>query len=151
MGNALTPLYKSLQITLRPPAPPADPRRTAIYTATPKGGKAYLGGSWNADGQIVANVKQFGSYRILTDTVPPQGRLLGRPAGQVLLRVGDDMSGLASYRLLIGGRFRLLRFEHKNSTLFSVPGDTLGPRLHGPAELRLVDQAGNERVIPLSL
>ena len=29
--------------------------------------------------------------------------------------------------------------------------DTLGPRLRGPAELRLTDQAGNERVIPLSL
>ena len=151
VGNALTPLYKPLQLALRPPAPPADPRRTAIYTATAKGGKAYLGGSWNANGQLVATVKQFGSYRILRDTVPPQGRLLGRPGGQVLLRVADDMSGLASYRLLVGGRFRLLRFEHKNSTLFSVPNDTLGPRLRGPAELHLTDQAGNERVIPLSL
>ena len=76
---------------------------------------------------------------------------MGRAGGQLLFRVGDDMSGLASYRLLIGGQFRLLRFEHKNSTLFTVARDTLGARLRGPAELRLTDQAGNERVISLNL
>jgi len=96
-------------------------------------------------------VKQFAAYRILADTVAPTGRLLGRPAGQVLLRVGDDLSGLASYKLLVGGQFRLLRYEYKNATLFTVPTDPLGPRLHGPAELHLTDQAGNERVIPLNL
>ena len=152
VGNALTPLYKSLQITLQSPVPPADPRRTAIYTATLRGGKAYLGGTWAADGRsITATVKQFGSYRLLTDTTAPKGQLVGRPAGQALFRVGDDMSGLARYRLLVGGRFRLLRFEHKKAILFTLPGDTLGPRLRGPAELRLADEAGNERVISLVL
>ena len=151
IGNASTPLYKSLAMTLRPPTPPADPRRTSIYSATPKGGKAYVGGKWDETGQITALVKQFGSFRILTDTTAPKGSLIGRPGGQLLFRVGDDMSGLATYRLLIGGQFRLLRFEHKNATLFTIAGDTLGPKLRGPAELRLTDQAGNERVVPLSL
>ena len=129
----------------------ADPQRTAIYAATAAGGKAYLGGKWDEQGQITANIRQFGSYRILTDTKAPEGSLVGRAGGQLSFRVGDDMSGLASYRLLVGGQFRLLRFEHKKALLFTVPTDTLGPRLHGPAELRLTDQAGNERVIPLSL
>ena len=151
VGSPLQPLYKNAVLTLKPAAPPADPQRTAIYAATPKGGKAYLGGKWDDRGQITANIRQFASYRILTDTVAPRGSLIGRPGGQLLFRVGDDLSGLASYRLLIGGQFRLLRFEHKNSTLFTVAGDTLGPRLRGPAELRLTDQAGNERVIPLDL
>ena len=65
--------------------------------------------------------------------------------------MGDDLSGLSSYKLLIGGRFRLLRYEYKNSTLFTVAGDTLGPHLRGAAQLLLTDQAGNERTIPLSL
>ncbi len=151
VGSPLQPLYRTAVLTLKPATPPADPARTAIYTATAKGGKAYLGGQWDNRGQITANIRQFGSYRILRDTIAPKGSLLGRPGGQVLFRVADDLSGLASYRLLIGGQFRLLRFEHKNSTLFSVATDTLGARLRGPAELRLTDQAGNERVIPLSL
>ncbi len=151
VGSPLLPLYKTATLTLKPADPPADPQRTAIYTATAKGGKAYLGGKWDEKGQITAAIRQFGSYRILTDTIAPKGSLIGRPGGQLLFRVGDDLSGLATYRLLIGGKFRLLRFEHKNATLFTVAKDTLGPRLRGPAELRLTDQAGNERVIPLSL
>ncbi|GAB3869009.1 hypothetical protein GCM10028824_15270 [Hymenobacter segetis] len=151
VGSPLLPLYHTAVLTLKPATPPADPTRTAIYAATAAGGKAYLGGKWDEQGQITANIRQFGSYRILTDTVAPKGSLIGRPGGQVLFRVGDDLSGLATYRLLVGGKFRLLRFEHKNSTLFTVPTDTVGARLRGPAELRLTDQAGNERVIPLSL
>ena len=151
VGSPLQPLYKSAVLTLKPAAPPTDPARTAIYAATLRGGKAYVGGKWDDKGQITANIRQFASYRILTDTVAPKGSLIGRPGGQLLFRVGDDLSGLASYRLLVGGRFRLLRFEHKNSTLFTVARDTVGARLRGPAELRLTDQAGNERVIPLNL
>ncbi|OGX86081.1 hypothetical protein BEN48_13530 [Hymenobacter glacialis] len=151
VGSPALPLYRPVTLTLKPATPPTDPARTAIYSATKNGGKAYVGGKWDDKGQITASIRQFASYRILTDSVAPKGSLAGRPAGQLLFRVSDDLSGLASYRLFVGGKFRLLRFEHKNSTLFTVPTDTLGPRLRGPAELRLTDQAGNERVIPLSL
>jgi hypothetical protein len=151
VGSPLLPLYHTAVLTLKPATPPADPRRTAIYSATASGGKAYLGGVWDDKGQITANIRQFASYRILRDTTAPRGSLIGRAGGQLSFSVGDDMSGLASYRLLIGGKFRMLRYEHKKALLFTVASDTLGPRLHGPAELRLTDQAGNERVIPLSL
>ena len=151
VGSPLQPLYRTAVLTLKPAAPPVDPPRAAIYAATAKGGRAYLGGKWDDQGQISANIRQFGSYRIFTDTIAPKASLIGRPGGQLLFRVTDDLSGLASYRLLIGGQFRLLRFEYKNSTLFTVARDTVGARLRGPAELRLTDQAGNERVIPLSL
>ena len=151
VGTPLIPLYHTAVLTLKPATPPTDLPRTAIYAATPKGGKAYVGGKWDDKGQITAAIRQFASYRILTDTIAPKGSLVSRAGGQLVFSVGDDLSGLASYRLLIGGKFRLLRFEHKKATLFTVASDTLGPRLHGPAELRLMDQAGNERVIPLSL
>ena len=152
VGTPLVPLYLPLGLTLKPAAPPADARRTAIYSVTAKGGRAYVGGTWNEAGtEVSATVKQFGQFRLYTDVKPPEARLLGRPGGQLLFTVGDNLSGLATYRLLVGGRFRLLRYEYKNNTLFTVAGDTLGPHLRGPAELRLTDQAGNERVIPLSL
>jgi hypothetical protein len=152
VGSPITPLYLPLRMTLKTSTAPADRARTAIYSITAKGGRAYVGGTWGESGQqISANTRVFGQFRLYTDTKAPEGRLLGRPGGQLLFRVGDDLSGLASYKLFIGGRFRLLRFEHKNSTLFTVANDPEAPALHGPAELRLTDQAGNERVIPLSL
>ena len=152
VGTPTVPLYLPLRITLKPTARPANLARTAVYSITPTGGRAYVGGAWNADSsQISFNTKTFGQYRLYTDTKAPEARLLGRTGGQLTFRVGDDLSGLASYQLLIGGRFRLLRYEYKNNTLFTVAGDTLGPALRGPAQLRLTDQAGNERVIPLAL
>ena len=69
----------------------------------------------------------------------------------MVFKVGDDLSGLASYRLEVNGQFHLLRFEHKNATLFSERSDTLGPPLRGPATLRLTDQAGNEKVLNVVL
>jgi hypothetical protein len=152
VGTPLVPLYLPLRLTLKPASLPADLPRTAIYSVTAKGGRAYAGGTWDATGRTISTyTKQFGQFRLYTDTKAPEARLLGRTGGQLLFKVGDDMSGLATYRLLIGGRFRLLRYEYKSATLFTVAGDTLGPALHGPAELRLTDQVGNERVIPLSL
>jgi hypothetical protein len=152
IGTALVPLYLPLRLTLKPTVPPADRPRTAIYSVSAKGGRAYVGGTWNEAGtQISANLKQFGQFRLYTDTKAPMAQLVGRTGGQLTFRVGDDLSGLASYKLLVGGRFRLLRYEYKNATLFTEASDTLGPRLRGPAELRLTDQAGNEKVIPLNL
>ncbi|QKG57104.1 M23 family metallopeptidase [Hymenobacter sp. BRD128] len=152
VGTALVPLYLPLRLTLKPASPPADHARTAIYSVSANGGRAYVGGTWNEAGtQISANLKQFGQFRLYTDTKAPSAQLVGRAGGQLTFRVGDDMSGLATYKLLVGGRFRLLRYEYKNATLFTVAGDTLGPKLRGPAELHLADQAGNEKVIPLSL
>ncbi|WP_375417522.1 M23 family metallopeptidase [uncultured Hymenobacter sp.] len=151
VGSALTPLYRPLRLTLKPSAAPAEPDKSAIYSVAAGGGRAYVGGKWDGQSQISVDIRRFGSFRILTDSLPPSGRLIGRPGGQLLFKVGDDLSGLASYQLLIGGRFRLLRFEHKNATLVTIAGDTLGSALRGPAELHLADQAGNKRVISLKL
>ncbi|UYZ63756.1 M23 family metallopeptidase [Hymenobacter weizhouensis] len=144
------PLYQPLRLTLKPETEVADKARSAIYSITPKGGKAYVGGTWSGN-TISAPIKTFGRFRILTDTIPPSGRLISRGPAGVVFKVGDDLSGLASYKLEVNGQFRLLRFEHKNATLFSERDDRLGPPLRGPATLRLIDQAGNERVLHVVL
>jgi hypothetical protein len=60
--------------------------------------------------------------------------------------VADNLSGLGSYRLLVNGQWRMLRYEYKNATLFTDPQDKTIP-LAGEAELRLTDQAGNEKIL----
>ncbi|HEX8659736.1 MAG TPA: M23 family metallopeptidase, partial [Hymenobacter sp.] len=88
VGSPLQPLYKTATLTLKPAVAPADRLRTAIYAATLKGGKAYVGGKWDEHGQITAPLRQFGSFRILTDTVAPKGGLVSRVRGQLIFRVG---------------------------------------------------------------
>ncbi|HEX8425342.1 M23 family metallopeptidase [Hymenobacter sp.] len=145
-----TPLYRSLLLSLKPEVEVADKTRTAIYGVTAKGGRAYVGGKWDGN-TISAPIKAFGQFKLLTDTIPPSARLLRKGPAGVVFKVGDDLSGLASYRLEVNGQFHLLRFEHKNATLFSERTDTLGPPLRGPATLYLRDQAGNEKAVNVML
>ncbi|GAA4008292.1 hypothetical protein GCM10022408_20540 [Hymenobacter fastidiosus] len=148
--NPRQSLYQPLRVTLKPTAEVADKTHSAVYSVNARGARNYVGGKWDGN-QISFSTKVFGQFRIFADTIPPTARLVSRGAGGLVFKVGDNLSGLASYQLLIGGRFRLLRYEHKNATLFTERQDTLGPPLRGPATLRLTDQAGNEKVVSLNL
>ena len=145
-----TPLLQPLLLTLKPTADVPDQARSSVYLINGKGGKVYQGGQWN-DNQVTVPIKTFGVFRILTDTVPPAARLLSKGPAGVVFKVGDDLSGLRDYRLLVNGQWRLLRYEYKNATLFTEKQDPLGPPLRGPAELHLTDQAGNEKVLTVNL
>ncbi|MGY2132187.1 M23 family metallopeptidase [Hymenobacter sp. HD11105] len=140
-----TPLFKPLLATLKPPVAVADKARSAVYMINYKGGKIYQGGTWDGE-QITFPVKTFGSFRILTDTLAPTVRLVRKSPAGLTFTVADNLSGLGSYRLLINGQWRMLRYEYKNSTLFTDPQDKTVP-LTGEAELRLTDQAGNEKFL----
>ena len=146
--NPRTPIQQAMRVTLKPAEPVADKAHTAAYLI--RGTTAsWAGGEWAGD-QLTFSTRNYGQFRILADTVAPTARLISR-AGGLTFKVSDNLSGLQRYELEIGGRFRLLRYENKNSTLFTERSDTLGPALRGPATLRLTDQAGNERVISLQL
>ncbi|GAB2465435.1 hypothetical protein GCM10011375_34530 [Hymenobacter qilianensis] len=147
--NARTPLFKPMQATLKPPVAVADKTRSAVYMINYKGARIYQGGKWEGE-QITFPVKTFGSFRILTDTLAPTARLVRKsPAGLTFI-VGDNLSGLSSYRLLVNGQWRMLRYEYKNATLFTDPQDKTVP-LAGEAELRLTDQAGNEKILQFKI
>ncbi|WP_167856248.1 M23 family metallopeptidase [Hymenobacter metallicola] len=143
-------LYLPLRITLKPQTEVADKEHSAVYLVNARGGRSYVGGKWDGN-QVTFPAKVFGQFRIFSDTIPPSARLVRKGPGGLTFQVGDNLSGLNSYTLQVGGRFRLLRYEYKNSTLFTEPNDTVGPPLRGPATLRLTDQAGNEKVISFNL
>lgn len=140
-----TPLFQPMQATLKPPVAVADKVRSAAYLINYKGGKIYQGGKWDGE-YITFPVKTFGSFRILTDTIAPTARLVRKSAAGLTFIVGDNLSGLSSYRLLVNGQWRMLRYEYKKSVLFTDPQDKTVP-LTGDAEFRLTDQAGNEKIL----
>jgi hypothetical protein len=144
-----TPLFHALQATLKPQVLVADKVRSAVYMINYKGARIYQGGKWDGE-QITFPVKTFGSFRILTDTLAPTARLVRKSAAGLTFIVADNLSGLSSYRLLVNGQWRMLRYEYKNATLFTDPQDKTVP-LAGEAELRLIDQAGNEKTLQFKI
>ncbi|AYA36116.1 M23 family metallopeptidase [Hymenobacter oligotrophus] len=147
--NPRTPLLAPIRVTLKPEVPVADKRRSAVYLIRGNG-RIYQGAKWE-DEAVSFSTKILGQYRILADTTAPSARLVSKGYGGLVFKVGDDLSGLASYRLEINGQFKRLRFEHKNATLFTEREDTLGPPLRGTARLHITDQAGNEKTLTFQL
>ncbi|MBG8553783.1 M23 family metallopeptidase [Hymenobacter guriensis] len=147
--SAVTPIQEALRVTLKPEMPVTDKQRTAACLIRGNA-RIWQSGQWEGE-QFSFNTRLFGQFKLVTDVTPPSGRLVSKGAAGVVFKVGDDLSGLASYQLEVNGQFRLLRFEHKNSTLFSERDDKLGPPLRGPARLTLRDMAGNEKVISVTL
>ncbi|WP_165699427.1 M23 family metallopeptidase [Hymenobacter jejuensis] len=143
--NQRTPLAQPLRMTLKPEQEVVDKERSAVYMINASGGRLYQGGKWNGN-EITVPIKLFGSFRILADTIPPTVKLTRKSPAGLSFQVGDNLSGLSSYRLLVNGKWRLLRYEYKTATLFTDSQDHTVP-LTGEAELHLTDQAGNEKVL----
>lgn len=144
VNDMFTPLYGPIKLTLKPEIQPADPSKVAIYNAGWGTSRNFEGGKWE-NGAISTTTKNLGKFRILSDTTAPTVKLITKNKDIVTFKIRDDLSGLASYKLEIDGKFVLLRFEHKKALIWSEKLDKKVP-LQGEVVLRVKDQAGNETV-----
>jgi hypothetical protein len=87
----------------------------------------------------------MGKFKIMNDTKAPTVKLISKSPAIIRFKVGDDLSGLASYRAEINGQFLLLKYEHKAAMLYSERLDKNIP-LSGEVVLRLKDAVGNETI-----
>src|SRR5690606_14477770 len=140
-----TPLFGPMKLTLKPETlPTGDLSKSAIYFAGWGKSRGFQGGKWE-NGAITTYTKNLGKFRILSDSTAPKVTLLMKNKDVISFRVRDDLSGLASYRLEIDGKFVLLRFEHKKALMWSEKLDKKVP-LSGEVILRVKDLMGNETV-----
>jgi hypothetical protein len=138
--DIFTPLFGTMQITLRPQKEIVDKERSAVYSVN--GGRRYLGGSWDGN-SITFATKNPGKFAVLTDTTPPTVKLVSKSPTQVRFTIRDDLSGIASFRAEINGEWLLMKYEHKSALIYSEKLDKSVP-LSGELVLKVRDMAGNE-------
>lgn len=124
-----TPVHRYFQIAIRPDERlPQDLRDRAVL-ARCSGSRTPIsfGGTWE-DGFLRSEVRDFGDYCILIDTVPPSIRpssfrynLRGR--GSFSFRIGDNFptSGPARglrYRAEVDGKWLLMEYDLKSNRIF---------------------------------
>lgn len=146
VNDQFTPLFQPIRLTLKPQIlPTGDLSKYAIYSLGVWGkSRVYEGGTWTGN-TISTNTKNLGMYRILSDTMAPTVKLLMKNKDVIAFRMRDDLSGVASYRMEINGKFVLLKYEHKKAMLYSEKLDKKVP-LSGEVVLKVKDLAGNETV-----
>ena len=116
-----TPLHSNCTLSIEVPDLAERLRSKALVVVQDKGRFKGAGGRYE-NGAIVAQVKSFGAYTVMLDTVPPtisnvdlRADMKGRRNFSV--KVSDDLSGVETFRGTINGQWVLLEYEPKNNTL----------------------------------
>jgi murein DD-endopeptidase MepM/ murein hydrolase activator NlpD len=149
INSPTIPLFQPIKVTLKANGSVTDKTKAAVYYLGWGNSRSFAGGTWEGD-HITFPARNFGKYKIISDTKPPTVKLLTKSPQVIKLKIGDDLSGVAFFRAELNGEFLLLKFEHKTATLFSERLNKAEP-LAGNFVLRLKDAMGNETMYQVKI
>ncbi|WP_258105643.1 M23 family metallopeptidase [Marinoscillum sp. MHG1-6] len=138
--NDETPLRSSVKVTLKPEW--TYPDSSAAVYAVYGNSLSYIGGTWK-DGNISFGTRNFGTYTIEQDTVPPVITPYVINNHDVKFKIGDNLSGISSYKATINGQFLLMKYEPKRRLIWSERLDK-NILLSGELVLEVTDNTGNK-------
>jgi hypothetical protein len=85
------------------------------------GKRNWLGGHY-INGQLKLGVRELGDFSIETDTIPPIIRATNETKWtarkRISFKITDNLSGIASYRGTLDGKFVLFEYDAKTNSLF---------------------------------
>jgi hypothetical protein len=143
IGSRLVPLHQPITITLKPHYIYNPTRDLGVYR---KEGNSfsYLPAEWR-NNRVTFSSREFGEFVIQKDTLPPTITPLSVNATNARLKIRDNLSGISYFEANINGEWLLMVYDYKTGYLKSEKLDKLKP-LKGDFELKVVDNAGNEKI-----
>lgn len=104
------------------------------------------GGEW-VDGQMVLKTRNFGVYKIDYDTIKPTVSLLKIGTSNLLrFKITDNLSGIASYQLMIDAAWALAAYDPKTASLRHRFARGEEVQKDHKIELKVVDGKGNTQI-----
>lgn len=169
LHNPYTPIHSPCTLSIRPSGLPEDLREKALIAfLDEEEGTGSAGGEWD-QGMITTQIREFGTYFVLVDTLAPEIRSLDLPGSEIAedpeksagfirqendspqvssesLRfiVKDALSGIKSYEGYIDNEWVLFEYDAKNDLVFYRfdPGRLESGKDH-ELELYIVDNKEN--------
>lgn len=141
IGSRMNPLNKAIQVILRPSSKVDWDKSYAVYRRAGKGYN-YLGGGWQ-NGGVHFSTREFGDFVIMRDLVPPTIRAVAVNNYIARFKIKDDLSGINKFEATIDGKWLLMHYDPKTTSIWSEQLDKKKP-LKGVFKLVLTDNAGNE-------
>ncbi len=148
LHHPLTPIHLKCMLRMDLPELPNDKLDKAVIVRVSDSGKVDAVGGQRSGRSISATVRAFGNYAVMLDSTPPtitpvdlKPDMRGRDTFS--LRIGDDLSGIATYTGKLDGEWVLMEYEPKTRTLqhtFDRYSRAGGKRSF---ELQVVDDRGN--------
>jgi murein DD-endopeptidase MepM/ murein hydrolase activator NlpD len=150
--NRYTPVHDYITLAIRPQGLPERLRLKALLVRMNDEGAGFssAGGAFEEpDGFVRAKIREFGNYAVAVDTIPPKIRPVNAEsfknlagATAVKFTISDELSGIASYRGTLNGKWILMDYDAKNDLLIYMIDERL---LAGQNafELKVTDAKGN--------
>lgn len=151
IGDNTVATNERISISLKIPENIAHDARNKLYVVSKSNDEwNYVNGK-NKDGYITVRVRNFGSFSMMMDTVPPEissEYLLDDAVTDVSKRkrvrvtIKDDQTGISSYYPTLNGKWIIMDYDAKNDVLIYEFDDFLQ---EGINELKIVvkDMVGN--------
>ena len=132
IDQAYDQLLGYADISIKPIGLPDELRDKAMIVWKDwRGNIAPRGSKWEGN-MLTGKCREFGTFFIMVDTtaprVTPVNILKGknmRALKNITVRMGDNLSGIASYKAYIDGKWELMSFDGKTATARMVLPDTL--------------------------
>ncbi|EDM35864.1 hypothetical protein PBAL39_06781 [Pedobacter sp. BAL39] len=146
--NNLTPLHTGFEIWIKADSSlPQKYREKALIVNT---GRSSQGGYFE-NGYVKAKPRNFGSFFISIDTIPPTISPVNISNGKNMsgiskmsFKIRDNLSGIKSFNGFIDGRWVLMEFDTKTSSLWHTFDEQTKPGKH-TLELIVTDMKDNNR------
>ena len=127
-------------------------RQKALIVSTTDGKSLYAeGGKWSGD-NLSVRTRSFGGYAVALDTVPPSIKSVNISPGanmrgkwSIMLKINDNLSGIASYTASVDGEWILMEYDAKKHLLVHYFDDRISAGKH-QFKLTVKDKVGNETV-----
>ena len=149
IGEDVVPIKRNITVSLKPKTNYPDKKRTHVYRISDNGNYNFEGGEWE-NGNIKFNTRNFGSFTLLVDTIPPTVNVRRISKEEVSFIIKDELSGIHSYEAYLNGNWLLMQYDYKRSLIWSDRLDKKKP-LVGDLRLKVLDQAGNEFIYSIKL
>ncbi|MCF8257699.1 MAG: M23 family metallopeptidase [Flavobacteriales bacterium] len=133
----------------------ADRSKLLIVSFDAKGRPVAEGGSMTGQ-WLAVRTRSFGNYAVMQDTTPPVLRPKNFREGQstalldtLIVHLGDDLSGIQSYRATLNGSWLLMEHDPKNRVIYYVKDDRF--KAEGDLlEITAIDKVGNRSDLRLN-
>ncbi len=150
--NRFTPLHDDFELWIKPDVSLGNNTDKAVIVNTGHGARI----SFFKDSFVKAKVRNFGDYYIAIDTIAPvitpvnisEGKNMAA-ASNMAFRIGDNLSGIKSYKGYIDGQWILVEQDYK-SKLFRYFFDEHCTAGKHKLELVVTDQKDNIKKLTLT-
>jgi len=149
LHDQYTPVHQNIKAKFKIIADTLSSKGAYFLAKRNRSGRFQNVGGRYEKGWILADIREFGSYTVMADTVPPKItplNLENTVKNRLFrIRITDDASGIKSWRGTIDGKWILFKYDMKAACLKYVFDDSrLNMNINHILQLLVVDACGNE-------